>query len=109
MGAAFLSHQVAQLERSVNSITFSRDARLYDPGRRGGRGGAGGSESRTHSRAHASEKSEEPRQCRVIDASALVHALPLIKRWVRENTFQLIVPLQGERCAGRLFEHIGPF
>lgn len=87
MGAAFLAHQVTQLERSVDSITFSRDARLYDPSsasRRGRGPGSGGGRGGTK------------REVRVLDASALVHALPLLKKWIREDRYQLVVPLEGE-------------
>lgn len=91
MGAAFLSHQVAELERSVDSMAFSRDSRLYNSAgsSRGGRGGRGVS-SRGGGRAGGQ------RERRVVDASALVHALPVLKRWVREDAYQLVVPLQGE-------------
>jgi hypothetical protein len=94
MGAAFLAHQVAGLERSVESITFSRDSRLYDPSSasRRGRGAAGGS-----GRAGAK------REVRVLDASALVHALPLLKKWIREDRYQLVVPLEGELLPGSIW------
>lgn len=73
LGAAFLAHQVSELERSVDSISFSRDPRLYQP------------------QSHRSGKKE----VRVVDASALVYALPVLKRWIREDSFQLVVPLQA--------------
>jgi hypothetical protein len=101
MGAAFLSHQVAQLERSVDSITFSRDSRLYDPDSGGGRSGRGrgGSAGRGGKAGSGNGRGGGKRETRVVDASALVHALPVLKRWVREDAYQLVVPLQGSpRC-----------
>lgn len=45
---------------------------------------------------------------RILDVSTLVHALPLVKEWVREGHYQLVVPLDGivqqlsplNHCAG---------
>ncbi|KAM0751678.1 hypothetical protein T439DRAFT_216282 [Meredithblackwellia eburnea MCA 4105] len=82
MGAAFLAHQVSQLERSVDKLSFSRDPRLANGplvARRGGAASGAGGLNR--------------KEIRVLDASALVHALPLVKRWIREDTFHLVVPL----------------
>lgn len=80
MGAAYLAAQVRQLEQSVDSLQFSRDARLYD----GKRNPAPPSSA------------TRVRERRIVDVSALVHALPLLKRAVREDTYELVVPLQGE-------------
>ncbi|KPV78449.1 uncharacterized protein RHOBADRAFT_40995 [Rhodotorula graminis WP1] len=88
LGAAFLAHQVSQLEKSVDTLAFSRDPRLYPP--RGGRGGRASGPG-----GGAARRSSAPRQVRVVDASALVHALPVLKRWVRDDTFQLVVPLSA--------------
>lgn len=33
---------------------------------------------------------------RVLDPSALVHALPVLKRWIREDKYKLVVPLSGQ-------------
>ena len=87
MGAAFLAHQVKELERSVDSLSFSRDGA---DGRRGGRGGRAGG-GHEHGHGHGGRK-----ELRVLDASVLVHALPVVKRWVREDSYQLVVPLEGE-------------
>lgn len=110
MGAAFLSHQVEQLERSVDSLAFSRDARLYNNTDR-----SNGRQHKHNSRTSRSSatSAQNPTQARpagakerrVIDASALVHALPVIKRWVRQDTYQLIVPLQGEPETERTAMH----
>ena len=94
MAAALLQHQVTELERSVDSINFSRDSRLYDPSSRGrgGRGGRGGPGRGVGAGGRAGGQRER----RVVDASALVHALPVLKRWIREDAYQLIIPLQGQ-------------
>ncbi|BGP04836.1 hypothetical protein JCM10049v2_000638 [Rhodotorula toruloides] len=88
LGAAFLAHQVSELEKSVDTLAFSRDPRLYGRGggRGRGRGGRGGG---------SSESREDKREVRVVDASALVHALPVLKRWIREDRYQLVVPLSA--------------
>ncbi|GAA5947001.1 hypothetical protein JCM10213_007270, partial [Rhodosporidiobolus nylandii] len=83
LGAAFLAHRVSELEASVDKLTFSRDPRLAGSGGRGGRGGRGG----------AIGTRQGKREIRVVDASVLIHALPVLKRWVREDTYQIVVPL----------------
>ncbi|KAM0793178.1 hypothetical protein ACM66B_000651 [Microbotryomycetes sp. NB124-2] len=112
MGAAFLSHKVAELEKSVDSLAFSRDQRLY--GNSGGQGrhvrtdGPGSAATRAglgqrhkHGRGggHRDDlnavRPAGARERRVVDASALVFALPVLKRWVRQDTYQLIVPLSA--------------
>ncbi|GAA5994965.1 uncharacterized protein JCM10292_004458 [Rhodotorula paludigena] len=94
LGAAFLAHQVSQLERDVDTLAFSRDPRLYGGargrGRGGGRGGASGAAGPRAGAAH-----EAHREVRVVDASVLVHALPVLKRWVRQDQYQLVVPLSA--------------
>ncbi|BGP21714.1 hypothetical protein Rt10032_c01g0417 [Rhodotorula toruloides] len=86
LGAAFLAHQVSELEKSVDMLAFSRDPRLHGGrGGRGGRGRGGGS----------GESRQDKREVRVVDASALVHALPVLKRWIREDRYQLVVPLSA--------------
>ncbi|BGP28909.1 hypothetical protein JCM10296v2_000645 [Rhodotorula toruloides] len=88
LGAAFLAHQVSELEKSVDTLAFSRDPRLYGRGggRGRGRGGRGGG---------SNESRQDKREVRVVDASALVHALPVLKRWIREDRYQLVVPLSA--------------
>ncbi|SGY34801.1 BQ5605_C002g01685 [Microbotryum silenes-dioicae] len=104
LGAAFLSHQVESLERSVDSLTFSCDGRLLPPPRptstgrtvqvnstsnhRNGPIMKGGSDTR-------SGTSGVKRPIKVVDASVLVHALPVVKRWLRQDTHQLVIPLQA--------------
>lgn len=98
LGAAFLAHQVSQLEQSVDTLAFSRDSRLYSRG--GSRGGARGGNARGACRGGANAASgvhlDRQRPVRVIDPSALVHALPVLKRWIREDKYKLIVPLSGQ-------------
>ncbi|GAA5832160.1 hypothetical protein JCM11251_004262 [Rhodosporidiobolus azoricus] len=89
LGAAFLAHQVSELEHKVDTLTFSRDPRVYNAGGRGGRGGAAGG------KGAAGGARQGKREIRVVDASVLVHALPVLKRWVREDTYQLVVPLSA--------------
>ena len=113
LGAAFLSHQVEQLEKSVNA--------------RGGPGSANWRDrqhtarpSTAHQRSHprststtpsiASKKVRDTRKSGdeerereadiiVIDASVLVHALYQVKRWCKDGREEiLIVPLEGESC-----------
>ncbi|GAA5949119.1 hypothetical protein JCM21900_004866 [Sporobolomyces salmonicolor] len=92
LGAAFLAHQVSELEKSVDTLTFSRDPRLYGSGRGGGaRGGRG----RGGAAAGGARQGQVKREVRVVDASVLVHALPVLKRWVREDLYQLVVPLSA--------------
>ncbi|KWU45341.1 hypothetical protein RHOSPDRAFT_32963 [Rhodotorula sp. JG-1b] len=97
LGAAFLAHQVSQLEQSVDTLAFSRDSRLYSRG--GSRGGARGGNARGACRGGANAASgvhlDRQRPVRVIDPSALVHALPVLKRWIREDKYKLIVPLSA--------------
>ncbi|GAA5866142.1 hypothetical protein JCM3774_004096 [Rhodotorula dairenensis] len=97
LGAAFLAHQVSQLEQSVDTLTFSRDPRLYSGGGSRGAKGAnvrGATRGGGATRAGGS-KLDRQRQVRVIDPSALVHALPVLKRWIREDKYKLIVPLSA--------------
>ncbi|GAA5949554.1 hypothetical protein JCM3765_002701 [Sporobolomyces pararoseus] len=85
LGAAFLAHQVSELEKSVDTLTFSRNH--YQP-----RSGSGKPKSRG---VNSSGGGGRLKPIRVVDASTLVHALPVLKRWLREDKFQLIVPLSA--------------
>ncbi|GAA5953417.1 hypothetical protein JCM8115_000521 [Rhodotorula mucilaginosa] len=98
LGAAFLAHQVSQLEQSVDTLAFSRDARLYSRGgpRGGGRGGNARGANRGGANAAGSGVNlDRQRPVRVIDPSALVHALPVLRRWIREDKYKLVVPLSA--------------
>ncbi|GAA5859645.1 hypothetical protein JCM1840_006388 [Sporobolomyces johnsonii] len=91
LGAAFLAHQVSELEKSVDTLTFSRDPRLSGSARGGARGGR----ARGGAAAGGARQAQLKREVRVVDASVLVHALPVLKRWVREDLYQLVVPLSA--------------
>ncbi|GAA5923013.1 uncharacterized protein JCM15063_003499 [Sporobolomyces koalae] len=84
LGAAFLAHQVSQLEKSVDTLTFSRDSRIS--ARRT-------ASTRASGAATAGSARPGSRPVRVVDASTLVHALPVLKRWVRQDKYQLVIPL----------------
>lgn len=99
LGAAFLTHQVEQLEKTVNA-----------------RGGPGSQNWRETQRTPIPQKRpQNPRSPAmwarvkpydtdakeadiiVVDASVLVHALYQVKRWCKDGRDQvLIVPLEGE-------------
>ena len=90
MGAAFLAHQVDKLEKSVDSLSFDRSQALYNPNGPRGHGGA-----------HSGQSSAQHRKLQlkpvyILDASVMVHALPLVKLWVRQDQHKLIVPLAGQ-------------
>ncbi|GAA5870295.1 hypothetical protein JCM16303_001953 [Sporobolomyces ruberrimus] len=92
LGAAFLAHQVSELERSVDTLTFSRSNR----GSNTARGGGGSSRSRGGGAAPRSGSGGITiKPIRIVDASTLIHALPVLKRWVRQDEFQLVVPLSA--------------
>ena len=125
LGAAFLNHQVEQLEKSVNGPNGNwRDRRYRAPtqdhtrvgnnNRRppngGGRGAPprakGGAADRAEARPDFSaEDKERPKRDEgaekdadiiVVDASVLVHALSQVKKWCRDGRQEVvIVPLEG--------------
>ncbi|KAH8113105.1 hypothetical protein DFH11DRAFT_1511060 [Phellopilus nigrolimitatus] len=102
LGAAFLSHQVKELEKTVSDGTKPRD-------RRGSRGGgprpprnvrpAPG--RRSGDREHSSEREDrypgkKDASVIVVDASVLVHALGQLKAWCGSNREEvIIVPLEA--------------
>ncbi|GAA5850135.1 hypothetical protein JCM8547_001021 [Rhodosporidiobolus lusitaniae] len=92
LGAAFLAHQVSQLEGQVDQLAFSRG---HAGGSRGGRGGRGAGGRGGGAGAGLARPAGRKRETRVVDASVLVHALPLLKRWVREDQYLLVVPLSA--------------
>ncbi|KAL1719956.1 hypothetical protein EV715DRAFT_198134, partial [Schizophyllum commune] len=103
LGAAFLSHQVQQLESAVSERNPNwRDRKLGPrkpppnvPRRRGGdverpRGEAKGSR---RSGDHTREKDAD---VVIVDASVLVHALGQVKKWCREGREEIvIIPLEA--------------
>lgn len=94
MGAAFLAHQVDKLEKSVDTLTFDRSQALYNPNGPRGRGGSQSARSAAHPDRSLPKPGIKP--IYVLDASVLVHALPLVKLWVRQDQYKLIVPLSGK-------------
>lgn len=109
LGAAFLNHQVQQLEKSVDDQQWNRD-------RRGPRGGGGGRQraTRTTSRSELSrarrstEKEvsteheakhagkEKDADIVIVDASVLVHALGKLQGWCKNGRDEIvIVPLEA--------------
>lgn len=96
LGAAFLAHQVSQLESKLDTLTFSRDHQRGNGQHRGrGRGRGGGAAARSNNNSTRGGAATR-KEVRVLDASTLVHALPLLKKWIREDKFQFIVPLSGK-------------
>jgi len=82
LGAAFLQHKVQQLERNLDDLSFRRDIHPPD------------------SRRSQSKKKILPTACppspppiKLIDTSMLIHALPILKKWVRQAKFRIVIPL----------------
>lgn len=125
LGAAFLNHQVEQLEKSVNNRTSGttnwRDRRVphSDQGGRNSpekhRNSPGALTSRRVSGSPPKQRiddrpfknSSDKRQKHgqenkdadviILDASVLIHALGQLKKWSREGREEIIiVPLEGE-------------
>ena len=120
LGAAFLHHQVEQLEKSVNDripgTTNWRDRRVphSDQGGRNfsekHRNSPGTLTSRRVSgsppkqriddrpvRDSSDKKQKRDHEVIVLDASVLIHALGQLKKWCREGREEIIiVPLEGQ-------------
>lgn len=105
MGALFLSHKVKELEKSVNQISFNRDSRLYNdtsnssPRKSNGtKSGSTSGSSKIGSGSMNNNGNGERRirETRIVDVSVLVHALPVLKRWIREDRYLLVIPLEGK-------------
>jgi hypothetical protein len=124
LGAAFLSHQVAELETRVGGMDIAGSSRGNPRGRGRGRGehrGRGRGRGRgTHIQRQSFSEADDdlrsstelnmPRsppppaerekrtlaQVIVLDSSVLVHALNQVKRWCKEDRKEvLVVPLEG--------------
>ena len=122
LGAAFLNHQVEQLEKSVNGTSRQenwRDRRYRGPpperagtnNRRPQNGGGqnvaaqrpprkGSVAEYTGSNVFGEDRDrsrqEKDADVVVVDASVLVHALPAVKKWCRDGRQEVvIVPLEG--------------
>ena len=113
LGAAFLSHQVEQLEKSVNARGGPGSANWRDrqhttrpvtaPQRCHPRSTSAtpstASKKARDKRKSSDEEREQEADIIVIDASVLVHALYQVKRWCKDGREEvLIVPLEGELC-----------
>lgn len=118
LGAAFLNHQVEQLEKTVSGKDNGgwRDRKFGPPqanadyargpnnrrppagagaGPKAARKGAdvGGADERRKREGTSDEKDAD---IVVVDASVLVHALPHVKKWCRDGRQEIvIVPLEG--------------
>ena len=110
LGAAFLAHQVEQLEKTV-------DARGgYGQRGRGGRRPPGRGFTPVNNNNNArgpkiavrgggpvqvrQERNEKDADIVVVDASVLIHALGQVKKWCREGREEIIiVPLEGTRSS----------
>lgn len=119
LGAAFLSHQVEQLESKMGKLGVERsqkgpvDTYLLDQGRRGERdadSASGGLRTGTRGRGAPRPTSEraqqQPRRTSggadshfeviVLDSSVLIHALDQVTKWCKPHRSEtLIVPLEG--------------
>jgi hypothetical protein len=124
LGAAFLNHQVEQLEKSVSSNgptsgnwrdrkhpatgSAKRDS-SFSPVKMAPKTNLKGKErdrdrafdrnnatSPTMNRTSAEDKREKDADIIVVDASVLIHALYQVKKWCRDGRQEiLIVPLEG--------------
>jgi hypothetical protein len=118
LGAAFLSHQVEQLEKTVgreSRSTASNNWRERSGQMVGGRGGKRGgvahaqggrkkerkdgreaAKTREQSEPSGSTELEKDADTIVVDASVLVHALGQVKKWCKDGRQEVIlIPLEG--------------
>lgn len=126
LGAAFLNHQVEQLEKTVSNNGPAsgnwRDRRqaherTYSPGSPGAtatkrgpnpvaqrkKGGETPVDRTTNisptARKRSGEEERKDADVVVVDASVLVNALYQVKKWCRDGREEIvIVPLEGEYC-----------
>lgn len=116
LGAAFLTHQVEQLEKSTNNNGWRRDGRTAPsrgpPGPRRAPGAAPASPPKNIARRKQSgdravgdappkrrsnEGATKDADVIVIDASVLVHCLNQVKAWCKDGREEiLVVPLEGK-------------
>ncbi|KAG0146447.1 hypothetical protein CROQUDRAFT_722904 [Cronartium quercuum f. sp. fusiforme G11] len=116
LGAAFLQHQVQQLERNLDDMTFRRDVVTYPnpqiprensnhsiksgrPNKFDDRSKQPTGSSKTSRQmnlpsSQASSKQErKPLPIMVIDTSLLIFGLPVLKRWKAEGKYRIVIPL----------------
>lgn len=85
LGAAFLQHKVQQLERNLDDLSFRRDIHPPDSRR-----------SQSKKKTLPTACSPSPPPIKLIDTSMLIHALPILKKWVRQAKFRIVIPLDGK-------------
>ncbi|GJJ14143.1 hypothetical protein Clacol_008402 [Clathrus columnatus] len=110
LGAAFLSHQVEQLEKSVYSGDGSKEHRDRNPTGRGRRGGQHTSIHHSGRKRERSSKEdrigefkpleemsyEKEADVIILDASVLIHCLNRVKKWCKKGRQEiLVVPLEA--------------
>ncbi|KAA1120833.1 hypothetical protein PGTUg99_024546 [Puccinia graminis f. sp. tritici] len=101
LGAAFLQHKVQQLERNVDDLSFRRDLhqippRSHHPPANSNHSSRNQSKKKSSPQPDStpsSSKPSSPAPIKVIDTSMLIHALPILKKWVREEKFKIVIPL----------------
>ncbi|KAG8960679.1 hypothetical protein FRC03_006266 [Tulasnella sp. 419] len=103
LGQAYLSHQVAQLEKAVTNNSNTRNTR--GGGRGGGRGRGGRSSSLQGEPTPRGPRNQQqwtqqtvPKVADrvVVDSSVLIHALSQVKQWCRDDRSEIvIVPLEA--------------
>ena len=125
LGAAFLSHQVEQLEKSVNNRTPGttnwrdrREKHHSSPGALGSRRVSGSPpKQRIDDRQLRDSSDKEQKRGQetkdadviVLDASVLIHALGQLKKWSRDGREEvIIVPLEGVRQVSSSFLELDP-
>ena len=111
LSAAYLSHQITQLEDKVQGAQASRSPNGHSRGnngrpptdhggrghQRGGRGQGRGGEGngRSSNERVSSDRFQDKPDRWVLDTSALVFALPRIRSAFKNNA-ELVVPLEGD-------------
>ncbi|POW18995.1 hypothetical protein PSHT_05179 [Puccinia striiformis] len=101
LGAAFLQHKVQQLEQNLDNLSFKRDLHYPPPTRNLHQSAHPQNNSnRNQSKKKTSVQSDPttsipsaPPPIKVIDTSMLIHALPILKKWVREAKYKIVIPL----------------
>ncbi|KAH9809707.1 hypothetical protein DFH28DRAFT_1065924 [Melampsora americana] len=104
LGAAFLQHQVQQLERNLDDMSFRRD--IYQaphPRHHSSRTKQADSPRKIKMKSDNSQnpsgsssftrQEKGPTQIKIIDTSILIFALPVLKRWKAEGKYRIVIPL----------------
>ncbi|WAR58056.1 hypothetical protein PtB15_5B288 [Puccinia triticina] len=106
LGAAFLQHKVQQLERNLDDLSFRRDLHQPPPRTQHSHQTKSSHPNRNQSKKKtllqpvsstdptpSSSDSSTPVPIKLIDTSMLIHALPILKKWVREAKYKIVIPL----------------